>query len=282
MFRSLGLTAILASLPSLLHASPWNNFPSFKDAEQCAKAITQLSCHSSYYVDPNSFGTCCYNGALAPGDKESGSILSTQFWNVSTGPADSFTIHGLWPDYCDGTYPQFCSAQSGIPNQTGEQIEEIIGQYDPALLDYMRIYYENEPSFWEHEQNKHMTCYSTLRAKCQLDFSPYINQTSAAVLGYFQQIVHEFKHLPTYKWLKEAGITPSATKNYTLTEVQNALTVRHGGVPYVGCYDGQLSEVWYFFNVRGPLIHGQYVAANSTATSSCPASFNYPPKPSSN
>lgn len=45
-----------------------------------------LSCQSSSQAP-----TCCYN---YPG----GALLQTQFWdtNPSTGPTDSWTIHGLW------------------------------------------------------------------------------------------------------------------------------------------------------------------------------------------
>lgn len=47
----------------------------------------QLSCHDT---TPQT-DTCCFN---SPG----GLLLATQFWdaNPSTGPSNSWTIHGLW------------------------------------------------------------------------------------------------------------------------------------------------------------------------------------------
>lgn len=48
--------------------------------------LTPLSCHNTTSVN-----TCCHE---YPG----GQMLLTQFWDTapSTGPADSWTVHGLW------------------------------------------------------------------------------------------------------------------------------------------------------------------------------------------
>lgn len=102
------LALLLAVLPMAALASPPlpANFAGLGGAGQCARALTQLSCNSKYTVDANSTATCCYNGALHPGEKESGLVLSTQFWNAqnpSVGPADRVTTHGLWGDFCDGS-----------------------------------------------------------------------------------------------------------------------------------------------------------------------------------
>jgi ribonuclease T2 len=55
-------------------------------AVTCA-ADLPLSCHNTTAVED----TCCFN---YPG----GQVLLTQFWdtNPSTGPEDSWTVHGLW------------------------------------------------------------------------------------------------------------------------------------------------------------------------------------------
>lgn len=79
---------------SLTAASPSNLS---QNITACARAASQLSCSDTKNpVDPTSFGTCCYNGALKPGFKESGLVLATQFYDAkpSTGPNDSTTIHG--------------------------------------------------------------------------------------------------------------------------------------------------------------------------------------------
>ncbi|SNX87258.1 related to Ribonuclease Trv [Melanopsichium pennsylvanicum] len=255
----------------------------------CAKASTQLSCHAKYDIPASSSANCCFNGALVDGGKQSGLILSTQFWTTNAadpsnnGPKDSTTIHGLWPDYCDGTYPQFCSSVSGIPEYTGEQIEAVMQKYDPALFALYSKYFKDSDgdstSFLSHEYNKHGTCYTTMRQECQPQLA-WISQADYAVLNYFRQIAHKFQQLPTYTILESASIVPSSTQNYTLTQVQQALTAYHGATPYVGCNNkGEMQEFWYFFNTRGSVNFGHYEAVESTTKSTCPASLRYLPKP---
>lgn len=84
----------------------------------------QISCQNSTAVQD----TCCFN---APG----GQLLQTQFWDYSppTGPTNSWTIHGLWPDHCDGTYDANCDATRAYTNIT--QILQAAGATD--LLSYM-------------------------------------------------------------------------------------------------------------------------------------------------
>ena len=38
-------------------------------------------------------------------------FMLTQFWDYdpATGPADLFTLHGLWVDKCSGGYNQYCN-----------------------------------------------------------------------------------------------------------------------------------------------------------------------------
>jgi hypothetical protein len=64
--------------------------------------------------------------------------------------------------------------------------------------------------------------------------------------------------------LAAAGITPDSSKTYTLSEIQAALTSLHGGASvYLGCSSGSLNQVWYFFNVAGNAIDGQYQAVDT-------------------
>ncbi|KAL4977026.1 ribonuclease T2-like protein [Aspergillus desertorum] len=254
-------------LPSagMLALSAMHFIPSvFADAEVCCNN-TPLSCSSSS-VEPS----CCFN---SPG----GAFLLTQFWDYdpSTGPTDSWTIHGLWPDNCDGTYQQFCDSSREYSNITAI-IEE---SGNTELLSYMNKYWKDysgdDESFWEHEWNKHGTCINTIEPTCYTDYTP-----QEEVVDYLQKAVDLFKTLDTYKALAAAGITPSSNATYTLDQIHSALSHIHDGfAPYVGCDGDNLNEAWYFYYVRGNLITGDFDAAEKLTQSTCPEKgIKYLPK----
>ncbi|KAH6887131.1 ribonuclease T2-like protein [Thelonectria olida] len=224
-----------------------------------------LSCHNTTSVSD----TCCFIPA--------GQILQTQFWDTDpvAGPTDSWTIHGLWPDNCDGTYPQFCDSSREYTN-----IKEIVTEFlDDSVLTYINKYWVsddgNDESLWEHEWGKHGTCISTLDPDCYTNY-----ETGAEAADYVNTLVSLFKTLPTYEWLAKAGITPSLNKTYTSSEIQDALEAHHGAEVTLGCSGKYLSEVWYHFNVQGSLQQGSFVASDPDGSkSSCPSTgIKYVPK----
>ncbi|CAI7599958.1 unnamed protein product [Penicillium glandicola] len=231
--------------------------------ETCSSS-TPFSCVSS-----STSPTCCFN---YPG----GALLQTQFWDTSpsTGPDDSWTVHGLWPDNCDGTYQSSCDSTRAYTNITAI----LQAQDRDDLLDYMNDYWididgDNE-SFWSHEWSKHGTCINTIEPSCYSDYT-----AQEEVGEFFQKTVDLFKSLDTYEALSAAGITPSTSKTYTLAQIQAALTTLHGASVYLGCSSSTLDEVWYFFNVQGNAIDGTYKAAATLTTSTCPSSgIKYVPK----
>lgn len=66
---------------------------------------------------------------------------------------NGISIHGLWPDYNDGTYPSFCKK---IPFDFNNLkiIEEKLLKYWELPQDINKL----ELSFWQHEWEKHGTC----------------------------------------------------------------------------------------------------------------------------
>ncbi|KAI0516829.1 ribonuclease t2 [Xylaria bambusicola] len=212
---------------------------------------------------------CCFE---APG----GAVLLTQFWDTapSTGPSDSWTLHGLWPDNCDGTYEQNCD-----PNRAYTNITDILKEKAPCTLKAMQVYWKdykgNDESFWQHEFGKHGTCMSTLEPQCYSNYQP-----TDEVADYFTRAVDLFKSLPTYDWLAAAGIVPSSTATYTLAAIQAALTAHHGQEVVIRCSGSSLNELWYHYRVRGSIQSGDFAPVVPVGSgSTCPKTgIKYLPK----
>ncbi|KAL2356086.1 ribonuclease T2-like protein [Cryomyces antarcticus] len=226
----------------------------------------QLSCHNASVVTD----FCCFN---APG----GQLLQTQFWDThpATGPVDAWTIHGLWPDHCDGTYDANCDSSRAYKNITG-----ILQSYGAdSLLSYMQTYWKDyqgdDEVFWEHEWSKHGTCISTLSPDCYTAYTP-----QEEVVDFFQRTVDLYASLPSYQWLADAGIVPSHTDTYTSAAIQAALTAPRGHRVTIGCKGGALNEIWYHYDVRGSVQTGDFVASDPDGMkSTCPSrGVRYLPK----
>ncbi|KAF8681259.1 SNF2 family N-terminal domain [Rhizoctonia solani] len=235
---------------------------------KCGKSAS-ISCRNTTVQED----LCCFN---APG----GQFLLTQFWDFSpaVGPKDSWTIHGLWPDHCDGSYDANCAPERELFNIT--TVLEQSGQQ--KLLKYINQYWLNNngtnEEFWEHEYNKHGTCISTLEPQC---FKKSSKNQFPELVTYMTKTVELFQDLPTYKWLKAKGIVPSTTTTYTLAQIQQAVAAKTGFIPTVGCNkQGYLSEMWYHYVVQGSVGTGKFIhSAPDGPKSSCPETgIKYVPK----
>ncbi|KEY73098.1 hypothetical protein S7711_10106 [Stachybotrys chartarum IBT 7711] len=225
-----------------------------------------ISCQNTTAVED----TCCFNH---PG----GQVLLTQFWDTapSTGPADAWTIHGLWPDNCDGTWEEYCD-----PDREYFNISAILTTGAPCTLAYMQDHWKDyqgdDEDFWEHEFNKHGTCMSSLEPACYPGYAP-----GDEVVDYFKRTVRLHRTLPSYAWLAEAGIVPSPSATYTRDQIQAVLSARHGHDVIINCNRrGELTELWYHYNIRGSVQTGEYIPVPPVGSpSTCPATgIRYLPK----
>ena len=74
--------------------------------------------------------------------------------NIGAVPKNIFTVHGLWPNYRNGTLADWCNGKNDIE----------IEIYDQELSEFMDTHYvsgyHTNPYFWGHEYNKHGYCYN--------------------------------------------------------------------------------------------------------------------------
>ncbi|EIN13900.1 ribonuclease T2 [Punctularia strigosozonata HHB-11173 SS5] len=265
---SLVLGALAAPSLAFPLFSSYEPFELFKRISSGCSTTGTASCHNSTVVKD----TCCFEA--------NGLLLQTQYWDFdpASGPDDSWTIHGLWPDYCDGTYPASCDSSRAYTDISGLLTDQ--GASD--TLDYMETYwvqpakFGTDESFWEHEWAKHGTCMTTLETSCL----PSGSSKGAEAVAFFKTVVKLFKKLPTYDWLANQGITPDSDKTYTLKELTSALEAESGGfTPALDCDSGNLNMISWYFNLKGSVIDGKFVAIDAPEAGSCPSSgIKYPPK----
>ncbi|KAI8291543.1 hypothetical protein K4K60_001632 [Colletotrichum sp. SAR11_57] len=221
--------------------------------------------------------SCCF---VAP----SGRILLTQFWDDTVhagGSEEDWTVHGLWPDLCDGSYKAFCGMTPHFNNIT--DILRHYGQSD--LLASMERYwvaaYGTNNHLWAHEYNKHASCINTLSIRCYGESY----DAGVEVVDYFTRAFALFKQLDTFTALERAGIVPSREKTYPIKDVTKTLERLSGGKVVLRCSGRKrdvLHEAWYSYFLKGSLQTGQFVPASELGehgdANNCADSVRYVPK----
>lgn len=241
-----------------------------------------LTCQNETSID----NSCCFE---FPG----GIFMQTQFWNSKPskrdlneteivkelGPLDSFTVHGLWPDNCDGSYEQFCDSSLFIDDlyyllnkdKDGKRLYEQLGKYWKSNI------VGDDESLWIHEFNKHGSCIKTLRPDCQIKGSK--RQT---VMQYFNITMNLFHKLDTYQILKSNNITPSIEQTYSKKEIENALrTGFNEREVLIKCNNkNELQEIWYYHLLNGTILNEEFSPINSISkVSNChPNNIKFYPK----
>lgn len=213
-----------------------------------------VSCQISKPVDADA---CC---TIYP----SGRLLLAQFWDREVhagGAEEDWTLHGLWPDLCDGSYKAYCGMTPHFENIT--DILESHGQHE--LVAHMNRYwvasYGGNAHLWAHEYNKHASCINTLAPSCYSDNY----DAGIEVVDYFTRAFQLFRTLDSFRALEAAGITPTHAKRYPLADIQAAVEKWSGGKVVLRCAGRggiYLHEAWYSFFVKGSLQSGEFVPAS--------------------
>ncbi|KAF8385261.1 rnst-2 [Pristionchus pacificus] len=121
---------------------------------------------------------------------------------IPTGTAE-WTIHGLWPNFADGSYPQFCDHQKFDEKQV------------QALHEQMRTKWPNlfpktpEAQLWSHEWEKHGTCSKS---------DPLLDSQ----FKYFNMSLFLLDHVDLRTRMEQKGISPR-TAPYERDTLQKTL-----------------------------------------------------------
>ncbi|KAJ3011925.1 ribonuclease T2-like [Thoreauomyces humboldtii] len=185
-------------------------------------------------------------------------------------PKKEWTMHGLWPDYCNGTYntsPLGCD-----PVRRDVNVLDTLAAVAPkSWIDKLKSVWMGADGdynwFWSHEWNKHGTCLSTLNPTCFKNPSP--QQDKIAFIDASLALRERFS---LYDIFAKHDIVPSPTKNYTIAQFQAALVAETGFQGALQCQKvagkAYLSELWMYLVARPGLKFDNH--APVLPYSSCP------------
>ncbi|XP_038714283.1 ribonuclease 2-like [Tripterygium wilfordii] len=149
----------------------------------------------------------------------------------SNAPAE-FTIHGLWPDYNDGTWPACCT-RSNFDEKEIATLLDPLEKYWPSLsCGSSSTCHGGKGSFWGHEWEKHGTC-----------SSPVVRDE----YSYFLTTLNVYFKYNVTKVLSEAGYVPSNTEKYPLGGIVTAIQNAFHTTPSIVCSSGAVEELHLCF-----------------------------------
>lgn len=141
-------------------------------------------------------------------------FLFVQLWPTSWFHNTTyFTIHGIWPQDFNGSWPQYC-------NSTQFNVTMV----DPIKQNLTTFWtdFKNPEAFWQHEFQKHLSCTVT----------PY---------KFFWYGLEFREKLNVYDTLNSAGITPGS--KYKVDDLANVIRKQFGSHVVITCERDILSEV---------------------------------------
>ncbi|XP_062228429.1 ribonuclease 2-like [Phragmites australis] len=148
-------------------------------------------------------------------------------------PLQTFTIHGLWPDYDDGTWPS-CCRYTNFEMEKILPLKEKLDKYWPSLYcSSSSTCFSGRGPFWAHEWEKHGTC-----------SFPVVQDE----LQYFSTALDLYFKYNVMEMLSSGGIQISDFKEYALSDVIEAIKHAFGASPQIVCKYGSIEELRLCFD----------------------------------
>ncbi|KAJ7943470.1 Ribonuclease [Quillaja saponaria] len=142
-------------------------------------------------------------------------------------PAANFSIHGLWPNYNNRSWPSFCNRESLFDHSKLSDLSRMQTTW-PSLICPSG----NNSKFWKHEWDKHGTCSEFVLDQHQ----------------YFEETLNIKDRVDLLQILQNEGIQPDG-RNYSIGSIEEALRRGIGFAPGIKCNkdasgNGQLHEIY--------------------------------------
>lgn len=147
---------------------------------------------------------------------------------------DKFTIHGNWPSFNNGSWPEFCCFQRNFDRRKVDQVEDSLKVCVWRLVDnqcsltssFLELQQKwgtlftggTDEGFWRHEWQKHGTCAAT---------SPSLKGQT----NYFVESLALYDRAQIKEWFRAAKIVPQpadSTRLYSVKEIHHAIESKTG------------------------------------------------------
>ncbi|KAG0498751.1 hypothetical protein HPP92_003442 [Vanilla planifolia] len=185
-------------------------------------------------------------------------------------PLTDFTIHGLWPDYYDGSYPSCCK-DSDFDEKKISSLLPDLRKYWPSLsCGSSSLCHVGKGLFWAHEWEKHGTCsYPSLKDE----------------YSYFAKALDLYLKYNITRILNNDGIFVGTDERYSVGTIISAIIKALGTMPFLECSHGSLQELRLCFDkdfkprdciVQTSIQGNDRVDYKITSRKSCPRSISLP------
>eukprot|EP00884_Botryococcus_braunii_P004131 jgi/Botrbrau1/13719/Bobra.250_2s0014.1 len=136
---------------------------------------------------------------------------------------EDFTIHGLWPQYSSGGWPEYCDDSQRFD---AKAVEDLL----PSMREDWPSFAQGGFGFWAHEWQRHGTC-----------AFPYVKSQHE----YFSRILALHKKMDVLAALKTSGITVSESQEYNMSDLAKAIRRAFNASPMFHCNPSkaELTEV---------------------------------------
>lgn len=145
------------------------------------------------------------------------------FNNCNNQPVAEFTIHGLWPNYASGGYPENCDPSDKF--STNNIPTTLLNQMGCEWVSYTGT----NAGFWSYEWGKHGTCALSLFPTQE---------------DYFDASIDLNNKYEATQALEASNIDPATASTQPISTLQNAFKSAWGVSPVITCNGGKLFELW--------------------------------------
>ncbi|KAL6549271.1 Ribonuclease 2 [Orobanche hederae] len=182
----------------------------------------------------------------------------------SNGPA-GFTIHGLWPDYNDGSWPACCAGEKFNIKELSTLLGTLDDYWPSLSCGSTSNCHGGKGLFWEHEWEKHGTCSSSV---------------TGDEYNYFLTALNVYSKYNVTEILREAGYGASNTEKYPLGGIISAIQNAFEATPELECSGDALQELHLCFykdlKPRDCAVESNTESGVVTSKKSCPRYISLP------